>query len=493
MAEVALVDVSFRDGNQSLWGATGVRTRHVLAIAPVVERVGFHALDFTSSTHMGVAVRTHREDPWERIRLTRAAMPETHLQFIGTGFRFISWERAHPAFMRLVYERLVANGMSRFMVLDPMHDIAAVRETAETLRAVGAAEVVAALTFTISDVHDDAHYADLAGQMAACDAVDRLYLKDPSGLLTPERAETLIPAVLARIGDRPLELHSHCTLGLSPRTSLRAVDLGIGTVHVGCGPLGNGTSLPEARRLIANLRETGHTVDVDDALLDRVCDYFARLADAEGLPHGAPRDFDATFLRHQVAGGVMTTLRRQLREIGHEDRFDQVLDEVVRVRAELGYPIMVTPFPQIVCSQALYNVIGDRRYGTVADQTIRYVLGTFGRPAAPIDAGVREAILSRPRADELSDEAEPEDPDALRARLPDGIGDEEFLLRAVMPAEEVDAMRAAGPAQRNYNPDLQPVLALLDGLRDRPPVTHLTIDKPDFRLTLRAGDAGAGA
>ena len=345
MADVDLVDVSFRDGNQSLWGATGVRTRHILGIAPLMDRVGFHALDFTSSTHMGMAVRTHREDPWERIRLTKAAMPDTHLQFIGTGFRFISWERAHPAFMRLVYERLVANGMSRFMVLDPMHDLDAVRQTARDLRAVGASEIVGALTFTISDVHDDAHYADLAGQMAACDAIDRLYVKDPSGLLTPERAATMIPAILARIGDRPLELHSHCTLGLSPRTSLRAVDLGVGTVHVGCGPLGNGTSLPEARRTVANLRETGHAVDVDDALLDRACAWFERYADAEGLAHGAPRDFDASFLRHQVAGGVMTTLRRQLQEIGHEDRFDQVLDEVVRVRAELGYPIMVTPFP----------------------------------------------------------------------------------------------------------------------------------------------------
>jgi oxaloacetate decarboxylase alpha subunit len=116
---------------------------------------------------MGMAVRTRREDPWERIRLTKAAMPDTHLQFIGNGFRFISWERAHPAFMRLVYEWLVANGMSRFMVLDAMHDLDAVRQTARDLRAVGAAEIVGALTFTISDVHDDAHYADLARQMAA--------------------------------------------------------------------------------------------------------------------------------------------------------------------------------------------------------------------------------------------------------------------------------------------------------------------------------------
>ncbi len=119
MAELQLVDVSVRDGNQSLCGATGLRTAHILQIAPALNRVGFRALDFCSSTAMGVAARTHREDPWQRIRLARAAMPDTPLQFIGTGFRFISWERAHPEVMRLVYERLVAAGISRFVVLDP--------------------------------------------------------------------------------------------------------------------------------------------------------------------------------------------------------------------------------------------------------------------------------------------------------------------------------------------------------------------------------------
>ena len=113
MAEVQLVDVSLRDGNQSLWGATGLRTKHILQIAPVMNRIGFRALDYCSSTAMGVAVRTHREDPWQRIRLTRAAMPDTALQFIGTGFRFISWERAHPDVMRLVNQRQVAAGISR--------------------------------------------------------------------------------------------------------------------------------------------------------------------------------------------------------------------------------------------------------------------------------------------------------------------------------------------------------------------------------------------
>jgi oxaloacetate decarboxylase (Na+ extruding) subunit alpha len=494
MADIRLVDVSFRDGNQSLWGATGLTTAHILQIAPVMDRVGFRALDFTSSTHMGISVRTHKEDPWELIRLTHAAAPNTPLQFIGSGLRFISWEPVHPDLIQLAYDRLVLAGMSRFVVLDPMHDMHAVRRTARMLRQAGADEIMGALTYTISVVHDDDFYAGLAGQMAACPDIDRVYVKDPAGLLTPERARTLIPAVRARLGeDVPLELHSHCTIGLSPLTCLAAADLGVQALHVACGALANGTSLPNAQRLVANLRETGHTVDIDDRLLAQVTDYIDLLAQAESLPAGQPQEYDASFLRHQVAGGVMTTTRRQLTEIGLGDRFGAVMEEVSRVRAELGYPIMVTPFPQIVCGQALYNVLGNERYQNVSDQAIRYVLGKFGRPTAPVDPDVADRILSRPRARELMAEPPPASPAELRGRLPRGISDEELLLRATMPAGEVDAMLAAGPAQCHYNPDLKPVLDLLSGLRGRRGVSGLVVDKPGFRLELHGGEGNGSA
>ncbi len=488
MADMELVDVSFRDGNQSLWGATGLTTGQILQIAPVMDRVGFRALDFTSSTHMGIAVRTHRENPWERIRLAHAAMPRTPLQFIGTGFRFISWEAASGEFMRLVYDRLVANGMARFIVLDPMHDLAAIRRTARIIREAGGEEIVGALTFTLSEVHDDAFYARLAAGMAACPDIDRAYLKDPAGLLAPERARTLIPAVRQRLGGKPLELHSHCTLGLSPLTCLTAAAAGVSVLHVACGPLASGTSLPDAQRTTANLRELGHRVDIDDRTLGLVAGYLHRLAAAESRPAGVPREYDAAFLRHQVAGGVMTTMLRQLTELGLADRFDAVMDEVALVRAELGYPIMVTPFPQIVCSQAVYNVIGRERYATVPDQVIRYVLGTFGRPTGPVDPQVADRILALPRARELAAEPPPPGLRELRARFP-GAGDEELLLRAVMPAAEVDAMLAAGPARRHYNPELAGVLGLLAELGSRPAMAEVAVAKPGFRLELRGTHA----
>jgi oxaloacetate decarboxylase alpha subunit len=160
--------------------------------------------------------------------------------------------------------------------------------------------------------------------------------------------------------------------------------------------------------------------------------------------------------------------------------------EVIQVRAELGFPIMVTPFPQIVCTQALYNIIGDERYGNVSDQVVRYVLGKFGRPSVPVDANVKDRILSRPRAKELAAEPPPLPPEELRKRFKAGISDEEFLLRASMPAEEVDAMLAAGPARRHYNPDMQPIYKLLRELRKRPAASDIVFEKPDFRLELHS-------
>ncbi|MDD7964074.1 biotin carboxyl carrier protein [Actinomycetospora lemnae] len=490
MADVGLVDVSLRDGNQSLWGAAGLRSAHVLTLAPLLERVGFRALDYSSSTAMGMLVRTHREDPWALFRRTRALMPRTKLQFIGTGFRFISWQNSHPETMQLVYDRLAANGIDRVVVLDPMHDMDAARATAARLKKAGIDEVVGALTFTISAVHDDAFYADLARQMRACPDIDRVYVKDPAGILTAERARTLLPAVKAALGDTALELHSHATIGLSPLTYAIAPEHGVEVVQTGCGALGNGSSLPEVRRTVANLRAMGHRVDVDDRALGLACDLVDRIATAEGLPAGRPQEFDAAFLHHQIAGGVMTTTRRQLRELGMEGRFDDLVAEVGRVRAELGHPIMVTPFPQMVVSQALFNLLGER-WVTVPDQVIRYALGSFGRPTAPIEPDVLDRVLDRPRARELRAEPPAPSPAELRRRFGPGMSDEELLLRAHMPAEQVDAMIAAGPAPEHANPGVAPVLELLRELGDRPAVHDLQIDKPGLRLAVHRRPGGA--
>ncbi len=303
MADIQLVETSLRDGNQSLWAALGVDTARTLTIAPVMDRVGFKAIDFTTSTHMGVAVRYKREDPWERIRLMAAACPNTPLQFLSTGFRFISWETASPEFMALAFKTLVNNGISRFALADPMNDLQGNLAAARMAKAAGAAYVVAALVYTLSPIHDDAHYVDRARALAASPDVDALYIKDPGGLLSPVRASTLIPAIKAVMGSKPLELHAHCTIGLGELTYMDAPDYGVSAVQCASGAAGDGTSNPPSERVVSNLRALGHTIEIDDDALAEVGRYFTRLAEAEGLPAGSPQAFDAAYLHHQLPGG----------------------------------------------------------------------------------------------------------------------------------------------------------------------------------------------
>ena len=211
---VDIVDTTTRDGNQSLWGATGLTAGDILAIAPTLERVGFHALDFTSSTHMAVSVRFHREDPWELIRLMRAAMPNTLLNFITTGMRFIAWQPCDEDVMRLAFRCVVRNGIRRFQFAEPANDPQALRRVARMAREEGVEEIVVGLTYSISPVHTHAYYAERVAALADCADIDRFYLKDPGGLLTTDAVRELAPHFVAT--GRTVELHSHCTIGLAP-------------------------------------------------------------------------------------------------------------------------------------------------------------------------------------------------------------------------------------------------------------------------------------
>ncbi len=456
----------------------------ILQIAPVMDRVGFHAIDFSTSTHMAISVRYHKENPWERIRLAAAAMPRTPLSFLTTGMRFISWERAGEDLMALSFRLLIDAGIRRFQAMDPMNDADAIVGSARAIRREGGTEIVAALVYTLSPLHDDAYFARRAAALAASPDVDRIYLKDPGGLLTPERARTIIPAIRARIGGKPLELHSHCTIALAPFSYAVAGELGIDALHTAAGPLGGGTSQPSAERTIDNLRAQGRSTALDPAALAEMSGYFRRLARAEGLPEGTASEFDAAYFEHQMPGGMLTTMQRQLAEIGQLAKLPAVLAETARVRAELGFPIMVTPFSQVVGTQAVMNVLAAERYENVPDEVIRYTLGLFGSPPQPVDPGVRDRILARSRAKELAAQPPPPDLGELRKRLGPGIPDEELLLRATMPAAQVDAMLAAGAARRSYDPDTRTAIKLLRELATRPPLANLTVEKPNFLLQL---------
>lgn len=489
MAEIDLIDTSLRDGNQCVWAALGIDTAKTLTIAPVMDRVGYKAIDFTTSTHMGVAVRYKREDPWERIRMMAELTPRTPLQFMSTGFRFISWETASPEFMGLAFRVLARNGIRRFCLADPMNDADSNIACARMVKQGGGEFVIAALVFTLSPIHDDEYYAERAGRLAACPDINALYIKDPGGLLSSKRAATLIPAIRARIGSKQLELHSHCTIGLAELLYIDSVDLGISAVQCASGATGDGISNPPSVRVVSNLRTLGHSVRVDTEALAQVADYFSRIAEAEGLPVGKPQGFDAAYLRHQLPGGMIGTMRRQLAESRLSHMEAAVIEELGQVREELGWPIVMTPFAQIVMTQAFMNVTGKERYATVPDELIRYVIGRFGRPTMPIAPWLLDRIESMPRTKELRAEPSMAPLEELRRRLGPRLSDEEFLLRATMPASQVDAMIAAGPAVRHYSPEIQPALSLIRKLTARRDLNEVRVEKPGFRLEMRRAGA----
>jgi oxaloacetate decarboxylase alpha subunit len=446
VAEIKFMDTSLRDGNQSLWDATGLKTSMILSMAPQVERVGFHAVDLIASTHMGTAVRYHRENPWERIRLASKAMPGTRLCFGTTGRRFIGFKRCPDSILQLVYERMSANGIRRVWIIDAPHEKDIIYKNARMAKAAGIEEFMVALGYSISPVHTDDYYAKKTQMITKCPDVDTVYLKDQGGLLKPERLRTLVPAIQANLNERPLEIHTHCNTGLGPLVYLEAIRLSIDTLHTGVPPLANGTGQPSILNVMKNIRYMGHTANINEAALKAYSTQLQEIAEQEGRPAGVPLEYDLAYYEHQVPGGMATTLRRHLSEAGKADRLDEVFGEIVRVRKELGYPIMVTPFSQFVATQAAMNVISGERYKMVPDGLIEYVTGYFGEPPAPIDKDVLDKVYSLPKTKKLMNKHFLQ-PSLKEIRKQMGIetnvSDEEFLLRYALSDHEVDAMLAA--------------------------------------------------
>jgi oxaloacetate decarboxylase alpha subunit len=218
--------------------------------------------------------------------------------------------------------------------------------------------------------------------------------------------------------------------------------------------------------------------------------YFTRLAEAEGLPMGRPQAFDAAYLQHQLPGGMVGTMRRHLAESRLSHMEGAVIGELGRVREELGWPIVMTPFAQIVLTQAVMNVTTRERYEVIPDEAIRYAIGRFGKPNVPIDPNVMDRINSLPRTEELRAEPPHASLAELRRQLGEHLSDEEFLLRATMPVGQVDAMRAAGPAARHYNPTMRPVMSLLRQLTARRDLVSVSVRKAGFRLELQRHPRG---
>ncbi len=488
VTELYFVDTTFRDGHASLW-AEGMTTDMMLSVAPQVDRAGFTAMEVIATSHFKKCVRELHEDPWERIRLLARKITRTPMAAMSGPHPpggFGGFDVAPRSITKLWLERLAANGIRRVQIMEPSNDMLRMDSAVRYARAAGM-QVVVALVYSLSPRHTDAHYAQKAADAVKLDA-EVVYLKDPGGLLTPERVRTLVPAILGCIGRTPLELHSHCTTGLAPLCYLEAMPLGVQTVHTAIPPLANGASQPSVFNVARNARVRGFVPTVDEDAVMPVAEHLGRIARSRGLPAGAPAEYDCAQYVHQVPGGVISNLRHQLAQIGMGDRLPEVLDEAVRVRRDLGYPIMVTPFSQFVVTQAAMNVFVGARYKEVADEIVKYALGFYGAEAgAGIDPEVLDTIMDRPRAKELMSWKVPDPPvDEVRQTLGGpGVSDDELLLRYIMGGSaEIQRMRAAGPTT-GLSTAASPLVQLIRGLAARPEVSHVAIEGKGFSLVLR--------
>jgi oxaloacetate decarboxylase alpha subunit len=489
MTDVRLVDVSLRDGNQSLWGMTGVTTRTVERMSPLLDQVGYRAVEAMSSTQIAVAVRYHREDPWARLDAGVRGAPHTTWAFITTGRRFITFYQTPTNLLELAYSLLRRHGVQRMWVVDPMLDMTSAKECARIARRAGFDEIVGGVCYTLSPVHTDEFFANRVAELDECEDIDSIYLKDPAGLLTPERVRSLVPLMQSRLNRLRIdEIHSHCNTGLAPLTLLAAADLGISTLHCALPPLAYGTSHTSGIKLVHNLRARGHRVDVDLEAMEAASACLKREAKLHGLPSGAPAEYDEAYYRHTVPGGVITTTARQLSEMGRPDLLPAVLEESVHVRRDLGWPIVVTPFAQYIVTQAAINVIAGERYKRITNEVVDLLLGEFGPTPGPVNSDLLDRATSSARARYRGTLAEAPSIADLRVRFGTSISDEDLLLRAVMPAEQVDAMAEA--RSRGRSGSLRELTRLLEST-GKP--STVSVSKNGTTLSLKIGNNGDAA
>jgi oxaloacetate decarboxylase (Na+ extruding) subunit alpha len=487
MHDIHFVDTTIRDGHQSLW-AERMSTGMMLPIAKNLDEAGFLAIELLSGSHIKKAVRELREDPWERIKRVCALCPNTPVRLIAGRVNTFGFDP--PAMYELFIERMAANGIRQARISEPWNDLPGWTFRVAVARKFGLDPIVN-LIYSVSPVHTDAYYAERCRQAVTLKPF-RLCLKDPGGLLTPDRTRTLVPVILANAGDIPVELHSHCTTGLGPLVALEAVRLGIRIVNTGVPPLADGSALPSIFNVAHNLRALGYRPVIKEDVLRPVSEHFNIVARREGFPIGAPAEYDETIYQHQVPGGMISNLGHQLAQVGKASELEHALEETARVRVEFGYPIMVTPLSQFVGSQAAINVIIGERYKEVTDQVIRYALGQFGEEAVTaMDQEARAKILDRPRAQEIMAQTREQPSLADMRRDLDGanISDEELLLRWLLPREDIAKMRAAGPA-KPYVTTRHPLVKLMAEIAQSSDTNLIQVSKPGFALRLEKRAAG---
>ena len=464
------IDVTLRDGHQCLW-STRMTTEVMTPILGTLDRVGYDYINILGGAVFDVCVRYLHENPWDRVALLCRHL-RTPCDGLTRGQSLYTFELFPDDVVELNSRVLARLGVRVLTVYDALNDNRNIVSSVRSAREAGM-QVNAMMTYTLSPVHTDEYYVARARELVAL-GVDFISIKDPTGLLTPERAATLFPAVVAAAGSIPVQLHSHCQSGLAPQVYEIGVESGIRYGYTAAEPLANGASLPSTEEIDERARRVGARTTIDRAALAELSAYFRWVAIRDGKPVGQVAQYDPALYEHQVPGGMISNLKSQLAAMKMEHRLPDILAEAAQVRRDLGYPILVSPFAQYIITQAVLNVMQGERYKTIPDEVRKYACGHYGRLASrPSDAFLERARL---RPEELTDAApgevlEPALP-RLRAELGSAASDEDVLLAAFYEPALLAPLRKPAP---QYSFKASPLAELIRFVGERKDLSQAVI------------------
>lgn len=451
---IHITDVILRDAHQSLI-ATRLRTEDMLPACEWLDRAGYWSLECWGGATFDACVRFLKEDPWERLRVLRKALPNTRLQMLLRGQNLLGYRHYGDDVVEAFVAKAAENGIDVFRIFDALNDV---RNLETSIRAVKQAgkHAQGTLCYTVSPVHNTASFLEQADAMVAM-GIDSIAIKDMAGLLTPSATAELVSQLKQRFG-LPIFLHSHATSGMAPMCQWAAVEAGADHIDTALSAFAGGTSHPPTESLVAALHDAGYDTGLDLALLDKANQHFREVRGKYHQFESAYNGVDTSVLLSQVPGGMMSNLANQLKEQGALERIREVFEEIPKVRQDLGFPPLVTPTSQIVGTQAVINVLCDKRYDTITNEVKKYLQGWYGKAPAPVNTELqRRAVGDEELIEERPADRIPRELDTLKTEIAELAGcDEDVLTFAMFP----DQARSFFEQRRdgNLQPEpLQPV------------------------------------
>lgn len=386
---IGITDTSLRDAHQSLW-ATRMRIGHIVPVLRKMDQIGFHSMEVWGGATFDACLRFLDEDPWERLRTIKHHCRKTPLQMLLRGQNLVGYRHYGDDIVREFVKLAADSGVDIFRVFDALNDTRNFHAAVEAIKESGK-HFQGAVVFTISPVHTLDHYVEVAQELADLGA-DSICIKDMAALLSPYFAERLVTRLKREI-DLPLQLHCHYIGGLAPMTYLKAIEAGVDVVDTATVPLAFGASQPATEMLVTALKGTPYDTELDLDSLFEMAEYFEGVRETGGFERGVTSLTHMRVYSHQVPGGMISNLISQLKEQKAEDRLQEVLEEIPKVRAEVGYPPLVTPMSQIVGTQAVLNILIGKRWQVVPDEMKAYLRGRYGKAPGPIDPDIRKRVL----------------------------------------------------------------------------------------------------